>query len=185
MLCGVRDYEWGIAIPKDVLSKAGEEIPVGRLNAHGKCQRHPAGSANEEQRMSYLQNGNHDHMNGNYGGEGSDGPDENIQDTTPRETSRARRAGGYGGLMSDDLPLPTDHDEPFQWRQRGSEGASNGINTHGSPGRRGIRHDGRRQSKERDGSSASNARIFGNGPGGSQIQGQITTQWLTRRREIS
>ena len=166
----------------DILSKADEEIFVGRLSAQGRCQRHTAGSANEEQRMSYLQNGNNGHTNGNHGREDSNGSDENIQDTVSRETGRARRAGGYGGLMSDDLPLPAHYDEPVQLRQRGPEGASNGTYARESPGRRGISHDGRKQSKERDGSSASNARTFGDGPGGSQIQGQISLVVDTVRR---
>lgn len=133
--------------------------------------------------MSYLQNGDNGHINGNHGQEESNGSDGNIRDTNPRGTGRARRAGGYGGLMSDDLPLPGDHDGPIQLRQRGSEGASNGLHARGSPGRRGIGHDGRKQSKERDGSSTSNARTFGNGLGGSQIQGQINSVVDTARRD--
>lgn len=175
MLDGIRDERRTTNCRKvrDVPSKVDEKIIVGRLNTRGKCQRHPAKSANEEHRMSYLHNGNNGHINGSHGREASNRYDGNIQDTGSRETGRVRRAGGYGGLMSDDLPLPADHDEPLQSRQRASEGASNGVYARGSPERRGTSHDGRRRSTERDGSSVSNARTFGSGPGGSQIQGQM------------
>jgi len=176
LLDGIRN-EWGttiVEILRDFLSKADEETTDGRLNAREKCQRHPAESANEELRMSYIQNGNNGHINGSHRREVSNEYDGNIQDTGYRETGLVRRAGGYGGLMSDDLPLPADHDEPLQLRQRGSEGASNGVYARGSPDRREISHDGRRRSTERDGSSATIARTFGSGPGGSQIQGQMS-----------
>lgn len=140
------------------------------------------GTLNEEHSMSYLQNGNNGYMNGNYGREASNGHDGPIQDTSSRDTGRARRAGGYGGLMSDDLSLPADHDEPVQLHQRGSEGASNGIYARGSPERRGTGNDGRRRSKERDESGANNAMTFGSGPGGSQIQGKKSLVDIMWRR---
>ena len=141
--------------------------------------------------MSYSQNGSNGYMNGSYGREASNGYDGVFQDTGPRDSGRARRAGGYGGFMGDDLPLPADNDEPAPLRQRGFEEVSNGAYGRGSPDRVGSGHHGRRASRERDGSSASNARAYGSGPGGRQIEGQfflmLTATWKTllRRRSLA
>ena len=123
--------------------------------------------------MSYSQNGSSSYMNGSYGREASNGYSGDRHDESPGATGRVRRAGGYGGFLSDNLDTSGDNIEPLQLRQRGFDGTSNGATARQSPERGAGGYNGRRKSRERDGASLSSARTYGNGPGGRQIEGQL------------
>lgn len=121
--------------------------------------------------MSYSQNGSSNYMNGSYARDTSNGYSGDRQDENTRATSRARRAGGYGGFLSDSISSPSDNYEPPPMRQRGINGFANGTYGRHSPERDGTGSNGRRRSRERDGPSLTDARMYGNGPGARQIEG--------------
>ncbi|KAL8820332.1 MAG: hypothetical protein Q9191_007538 [Dirinaria sp. TL-2023a] len=110
--------------------------------------------------MSYSQNGSNSYLNGSYGRETSNGYSGDRHDGSPGPVSRARRAGGYGGFLGDNLSSPSDQYEPSSFRQRALGGLSNGENTRQSPERDGAGYNERRRSKERDGPSLNSARII-------------------------
>lgn len=116
-------------------------------------------------------------MNGNYAGRDDYRLEENHQESGPVVAPRARRAGGYGGFMSDNLPVASEDAPAIPQRQRPYDQDSNRLYTQERPDREvgGYNAHGRNSSGDRDGRTMHDARTYGNGPGGRQIEGQSTT----------
>ena len=125
--------------------------------------------------MSRYHNGANGYVNS---GDGRDSP-YNMHDETQRSRSRAgreRRAGGYGGFVTDNLDIPPQ-DQPRQ--PRGGPGEPNGGYAYRFLDGR-EREKSYSSSRERNGREGSNARAYGSGPGGRQIEDvldHINSDW--------
>ena len=112
--------------------------------------------------MSRLANGTNGYTNGHHGQELGTRYDESDQDNGPAGGILQARAGGYGGFHNNGLPesTPSQIDSVSDNQGNGSElGASYWR-------RRPDRPEG-----ARPGIDANGPRIYGDGPGGRQIEG--------------
>ncbi len=116
--------------------------------------------------MSHLQNGSNGHTNG-YGSY-AQRPGNRYGDGS-HEGSREGRGGGYGGLTNDNLSPPTEADVQPPPRRRGYSHETNGSFARSRP-ERGEDHNGSKEGNEQD---QDNARLYGTGSGGKQIEGVL------------
>ena len=130
--------------------------------------------------MSYAQNGVNGLVNGNYARNTGDRYEEDSYDGGSMVSSRARRAGGYGGFLNDNLPPPSEDSPPIPSRHRLHDGNALGRYGPDDPDRslRGNASSDRSRSRDRVGRDTANERTYGVGPGARQIQGQ---SWASAR----
>lgn len=123
--------------------------------------------------MSYGQNGTNGYVNGSHAHDQDDRYEEKYLNGGSISSSRARRAGGYGGFLNDNLPLSAEDGSAIPSRNRVYDGHSDGRYARESPDRglRGYTARDRSRSRDRDGRDISNATTYGTGPGGRQIEG--------------
>lgn len=115
--------------------------------------------------MSYAQNGTNGYVDGSYARDQNGRSREDLEEGGPAGASRAHRAGGYGGFLGDNLPSPLEVEPPIASRHLPYDVGSNGRFANESPDR------GIQGYMARDGRDISNARTYGTGPGGRQIEG--------------
>ena len=113
------------------------------------------------------------YINGSYG---DDRYDESTQQNRQEAGSSQRRAGGYGGFYDGTLPVPSDPElEPppphRSVQRRGTDDSTGGYGLFAS-GRRDTDDYNSSRSRERGG-RVQDTRLYGNGPGGKQIEGVL------------
>lgn len=92
----------------------------------------------------------------------TNGYHEDPHDGRPPEGRRVRRAGGYGGFFNADL---AEHPEPEQPRSPDSPDPYN------APTVPAWRRRDESSSRERSRLDGNGARLYGDGPGGRQVEG--------------
>ena len=122
--------------------------------------------------MSYAQSNSNGHFNGGYTRGQIDGYDEDLEDGGPVGASRVRRVGGYGGFLNDSIPLPSEYEPAITSRYRRLDADWDDYKAHEKLHRGARSHMASNTSRQdRVGRGLSNARAYGSGPGGRQIEG--------------
>ena len=123
--------------------------------------------------MSYASGASNGYTNGRYAGSKHRSAEEHLEEHGSVSTSRAHLAGGYGGFMSDTLPVSSEDGSAVQSWQRPYEQGSNGTYTRETPDRELRNHNihDRSGSRDREGPDMRGAGTYGVGSGGRQIEG--------------
>ena len=123
--------------------------------------------------MSYAQSNNNGLLNSGYTRGQIDRYDEDSEDGGPAGASQVHRAGGYGGFLNDSLPLPLEYESAVPPRHRPPDADWENHQAHENSyrGARSYMASNRSRSQDRAGRGSSNARAYGSGPGGRQIEG--------------
>lgn len=116
--------------------------------------------------MSYAQSATNGLSNNNYARDQNDRSREDPDEGGSAGASRVRRVGGYGGFLGDNLSSPSEDEPPIASRHRPYDVGFNGHFAEEGPDR------GNQGYIARDGRDTSDARTYGTGPGGRQIEGQ-------------
>ena len=123
--------------------------------------------------MSSAQSNSNGHLSGGYSRDQIDRYDEDSELGGAAGASRIRRAGGYGGFLNDSLPLPAEDESAIPLRYRPPDADWDDYQAHEDSNKGARSHMASNMSGvlDRVGRGLSNARVYGSGPGGRQIEG--------------
>ncbi|KAA6412065.1 MAG: hypothetical protein FRX48_04215 [Lasallia pustulata] len=120
--------------------------------------------------MSHAHTGSNGYTNGYHAAESSDRYGEELHDATSRDSTRAPRAGGYGGLTNDTSVAHPLYQSQTLPRTRGSEVDPQGLHRRQRSDRGDRDWTAGSLIRERSRPNWRGSRLYGNGPGGKEIE---------------